>query len=79
MCIAIICFPVCDVINFEISLEIPIKLFSYATKKSGQKFKYIKNESFWNKTDLSSFLNGFQLLETVLDQKVSLKIKVWPA
>ena len=72
MCIAIICFPVCDVINFEISFEIPIKLFSYVTKKSGQKFKYIKNESFWNKMDLSSFLNGFQLLETVLDLRVSL-------
>ena len=72
MCIAIICFPVCDVINFEISLEIPIKLFSYVTKKSDQKFKHIKNESFWNKTDLSSFLNGFQLLETVLDLRVSL-------
>ena len=27
MCIGIICFPVCDVINFEIKLSFLIKLF----------------------------------------------------
>ena len=33
MCIAIICFPGCDVINFEINLSFLIKTFSYMTKK----------------------------------------------
>ena len=32
----IICFPVCNVINFEINLSFLIKLFSYVTKKSKQ-------------------------------------------
>ena len=30
--------------NFEINLHLLIKLFSYMTKKSRQKFKYLKNE-----------------------------------
>ena len=36
--------PVCDVINFGISLNLLIKLFFYITKNSRQKFKYLKNE-----------------------------------
>ena len=36
MCIVIICFPVSDVIYFEINLSL--------TKKSEQKFKYLQNE-----------------------------------
>ena len=40
MC-SVISNPVCDVINFN---EIKIKLFSYMTKKSEQKLKYIKNK-----------------------------------
>ena len=43
MCIVLICFPVYDVINFEINLGFLIKPFSY-TKKSGQKFKNLNNE-----------------------------------
>ena len=38
--IVIICFPTEDVINFSFL----IKPFSYITKKSGQKFKFLKNE-----------------------------------
>ena len=44
MCIAIICQPSCDVIDFEINLIFQIKAFSYMTKKSRQKFKYLENE-----------------------------------
>ena len=39
-CIAIICFPGCD-INFEINLMFLIKPFFYMTKKLGQ--KYLEN------------------------------------
>ena len=39
VCIVIICYPVCDVINFEIKVSFAIKPFSYVTKKSRQKFK----------------------------------------
>ena len=42
--IEIICFPGCDVINFEINLTFLIKLFFYITKKSRHKFKYLQNE-----------------------------------
>ena len=56
MCIVIIYFPVCDVINFEIGLSFLIKLFPHMTNK-GQRIKYLKNEksfSFlrWNKKHL---------------------------
>ena len=39
----IVCFPGCDVINFEINLIFLIKPFFYMTKKSRQKFKYFEN------------------------------------
>ena len=44
MFIVIVCFPACDVINFEITLILLIKPFFYMTKKSRQKFKYLKNK-----------------------------------
>ena len=44
MCIIIVCYPVCDVTNFHIYFSFLIKPFSYMTKKSEQKFKYLKNE-----------------------------------
>ena len=43
--IVIICLPVCDGINFEINLSFFIKAFSYMTNKSGQTFKYLRNEN----------------------------------
>ena len=39
MCIVIVCYPVCDVMNFEINRGFPIKPFSYLTKNSEQKLK----------------------------------------
>ena len=44
MCIAIVCFPGCDVINFEVNLIFLIKPFFYMTKMSKQKFKYLENK-----------------------------------
>ena len=44
ICIAMVCFPGCDIINFEINLIFLIKLFFYLTKMSRQKFKYLEIE-----------------------------------
>ena len=44
ICIAIVCFPCCDVIYLEINLIFLIKPFLYMTKKSKQKLKYLVNE-----------------------------------
>ena len=44
MCIAIVCFPGCNVTNFEINLIFLIKWFFYMTKNSRQKFEYLGNE-----------------------------------
>ena len=43
MCIAVICFLGCVVINYEINLIFLIKLFFYKTKMSRQKIKYLEN------------------------------------
>ena len=43
MYIAIACYPVCDVINFETNLNFLIKSFSYMTKNLEQNMKYLKN------------------------------------
>ena len=42
--IAIVCYPDCDVTNFEINLLFPIRSFFYMTIKSRQKIKYLENE-----------------------------------
>ena len=44
MCIAIVCYPGCDVMDFEINLIILIKPFFYMRKKSRQKLRYLENE-----------------------------------
>ena len=44
MSFAIVCFPGCDVINYEINLMFQIKPFLYVIEKSIQKFKYLENE-----------------------------------
>ena len=45
ICIAIICYPGCDVTHFEIKPVFLIKLFFHMTKNSKQKYKYLKNEN----------------------------------
>ena len=47
MYIAIICGPVCDVINFKAYLSFLIKPISYMPKISRQNFKYLKNEKIF--------------------------------
>ena len=44
ICIAIVYYPGCQVIDFEINLLFLIKPFSYMTKKLRQKFKDLENE-----------------------------------
>ena len=44
MCIIIVCFPSCEVVNFEINFAFLIKSFFYMTKNSKQKIKYPENE-----------------------------------
>ena len=44
ICIAIVCYPGCDAINFEILSFVIIKPFFYMTKKSRQKYKNLDNE-----------------------------------
>ena len=44
MFIEIVCWPGCDVTNFEINLIFLIKPFLYMTKKSRQKLKYLENK-----------------------------------
>ena len=44
MCLVIIFCPVCGVINFEIERRFLIKAFIYLTKKSGQRYVYLKTE-----------------------------------
>ena len=34
ICIVIICFPDCDIINFKFNFSFPIKRFTYIIKKS---------------------------------------------
>ena len=45
ICIAIVCLPVCDVINFEVKLSYISNRFPTRPKKSGQKLEYLQNEN----------------------------------
>ena len=66
MYIAIGCYLVCDVINFEVYLILLIKPFYYMTKESEQTFEYLKNERTF-KVKWETFfiiLKGFQLFQT---------------
>ena len=64
MCIAIVCQPGSDVINFEINLIFLIKSFFDMAKTSRQKFLR------WNKKQFSSFLKSFPLPNIVSDLRV---------
>ena len=58
MSIWIVCFPGCDVIDFEINLIFQIKPFSYITKTSKQKVKYLENKKR-NKSIFCHFYRTF--------------------
>ena len=44
MCVAVVCFSGCDVVNLEIKLIYLIKPFFYLSKKLREKLKYMENE-----------------------------------
>ena len=55
VCIAIVCFPGCDVMNFETNLIFLIKPLFYMNKKSRQKIKYLENEKSLSGETKSTF------------------------
>ena len=59
ICIAIVCLPSCDVVNFEINLIFLIKLLFLHKQRVGIKIQICwrrKNLLRWNKEHFSSFL-----------------------
>ena len=48
MCLVIICYPACEVINFEIKLSFLIKLFSYTAKKQDKSLNTLKTKTAFN-------------------------------
>ena len=64
MCIAIVCYPCCDVMDFEINLIFLIEPFFLHEQKDMKKnwISWERKELLrWNKKHFSSFLKGFQL------------------
>ena len=75
MCIAIVCQPGCDIIDFKTNLIFLIKLFLYMTKKVKTKtwISWERKELLrWSKNHFSSFLKGFLLAKIVSDLRVRL-------
>ena len=74
MCIVIVYYSVCDVINFGIYLSFLIQIIFYDQKFRTQILISQKQKELirWNKTHFSSFLKEFQLPEIVSQQWVSL-------
>ena len=73
ICTVITCFPDFEVINVEIILSFLNKPFSYITKKSERKFKYLQNEkgllvevksTFHHFKKVFSCQKGFKLSQT---------------
>ena len=69
MCIAIICFSIYDVINFEINHAFLIKPFSTWPKRQDKNLNIWERKEFlrWNEKYVSSFLKGSQLPKIVSD------------
>ena len=75
MCIAIACFPGCDVINFEINLILSNQaVFLHDQKCLGKNSKILRMKGALrrNKKYFSSLLKGFQLLKIVHALRVTL-------
>ena len=72
MCIAIICFLVCDVIKFEINLSLLIKPFSYMTKKSGEKLRYLENKNSFTTSTVLLLITSISK-----NQSMYLKLATW--
>ena len=75
MCIAIACYPGCDVMDFEINLFFLIEPFFLHDQKVMTKTlisQERKEPLGWNKKHFSSFLKGFQLSKIVPDLRLRL-------
>ena len=76
ICIAIVCYPGCDVIDFEINVFFLIEPFFSTWPKSHDKNLNIlrTKRAFltWNKKLFSSFLKGFYISRIVSDLRVRL-------
>ena len=62
MCIAIICFPDCDVKNFEIKLIFLIKPFFYMTKNQGKNLNILKTKRAFKVIKKNAFFLIFKEL-----------------
>ena len=69
MCIALVCQPGCDVMNFEINLIFLFKPLLYMTKNAKQKFNYLKNEKSFP-VEKKTFLKDFQLPKIISDLRM---------
>ena len=58
MCMVIICFPVCDVINSELTLASLSSRFPTWPEKSGQNFEYLKGTlmQIWKSANIFMFI-----------------------
>ena len=75
VCIAIVFYPGCDVMDFEINYIFLIEPFFLHDQKVMTKTQISwewKELLRWNKKDFSSFLKGFQLSKIVSDLRVRL-------
>ena len=68
MCIVIVCYPVCDIMHFEIYLSFFIKPFFNTAKSSEQKLKYLKNEKviYGEKKSFFVILKGLSVVRNCL-------------
>ena len=77
MCIAVVCKPGCEVMNFEVKLIFLIKPYFLYDQKVVTKVSISwerKGLLRWNKKHFSSLLNDFQLRK---QHKVLWKVRVW--
>ena len=59
MCVATVCFPCCNVLNFEIKLMFLIRPFTYMAKKPREKPKYLENKKSF-KGEIKTFFIIFK-------------------
>ena len=73
LCILIVCYPVCDVVNFKIIFAFLLTRFPDQQSRAKIEIPQKRKELLrCNKKQLSSFLKNFQLLEIVSDLGVPL-------
>ena len=76
MCLAVVCIPGCEVINFEINLIFLIKPSYYINKNTDKNSNMLNMKraiKVKHEKHFSSYLKGFQLPRIVSDLSVPLK------